>query len=193
MQTRLRNICVFMLAILSVALSACNQIISPVNTENGRTQLTGNNQISNSISTSIPQSETSTDIGAQFPEDKVQIKYSSFAPKITRSEAIAIARNWLNTGFNVDTENLPVDATVALFSGDVLQTNTRSASVASDLPAWIVVIKQVPFLGSMGPPDPNNPNFTVPISTQANVAIDATTGEILFAITSGKEQRLPTQ
>jgi hypothetical protein len=40
----------------------------------------------------------------------------------------------------------------------------------------------------MGPPDPNNPNLTAQVATQANVAIDATTGEIIFAITSGKVQ-----
>ena len=145
-------------------------------------------------SAATPQIEPSTDIGATFPPHEVQIKYASLAPVITRSEAIATAKNWLHDGFNFATDNLPAEATVVLYSGPIEPPNTRPTGVvASDVPAWIVVIKGFPPIGSVGPFDPNNPNFTVQVTSQANVAIDATTGKILYATISGKVQRFPAQ
>jgi hypothetical protein len=138
-------------------------------------------------SLSISQTETSVDIGAIFEKDHSQIKYVSLAPVVTRSEAIAIAENELRP-FNFDTKIFPADATVALYSGDVQQANRRSAS---DVPAWIVVLKEVPFVGSAGPPDPNMPNFTIKAISQLNIAIDATTSEVLYGVITSKVERIP--
>jgi D-alanyl-D-alanine carboxypeptidase len=102
--------------------------------------------------------------------------------------------NWLHEGFNFTTANLTAEATVALYSGPIEPPNTRpTGEVVSDVPVWVVVIKGFPPIGSVGPFDPNNPNFTVQVTAQASVAIDANTGKILYASTGGKVQRFPAQ
>jgi len=84
---------------------------------------------------SIPtsQNETSKDIGAHFDKSVVQLKYVSFTPVITKSEAIAIAKKRLHDGFGWDTDNLEADATVALFCGPSHSTSTRSAGIVNDV------------------------------------------------------------
>ena len=133
------------------------------------------------------------DIGTLFDPQFQQITYSSFAPIITESEAIATARNLLSNGFHIPTDNLQVEATVALFSGYLAPTDSHPKDrVVSNVPAWIVVIKNVPlgFPGS-GPPEQGD-NFTiVETETQYDVAIDATTGALLNAGLNGKIERVP--
>ena len=72
---------------------------------------------------------------------------------ISEDQAVTTAQNWLSTGFNCDAADLPVDATVALFSGNLMQTHTCPSSVVSDVRSWIVVIKQAPdqFVGGIQP------------------------------------------
>ena len=133
-----------------------------------------------SASSSTPEIETSVDIGALFDKSRFQLKYVSFSPVLTRDEAISIAKNRLSEGMGWDTDNLPADATVTLFSGQIFKTDAREAGTANDLKAWIVVIKNVPFVGSGGPaPLPDETKFAVPSSFQYNVVIDATTGDVL--------------
>lgn len=148
-----------------------------------------------STASSISQIETSTDIGANFPDntnDEVKIKNASFAPKITRNEAITIARNHLQAGINYDTQNLPAEATVAFFSGHLQQ---KDRPLVNDVPVWIVVIKEVPFKGSAGPfpTPPNNPNFSFTAISQVSLAIDATTAQVLYGVNSSKIERFPAQ
>jgi hypothetical protein len=137
-----------------------------------------------SVATPTSQGETSADIGALFDKSDVQLKYVSFAPLVTRDEAIAIAKNRLQAGFNWDTDKLQADATIALFSGHAFLTDSRAAGNVNDIPAWIVVVKNVPFVGSGGPP-PLTQNNTVSQAqprSQYNLAIDAMTGEILNGV-----------
>lgn len=120
-----------------------------------------------------PAPEVSRDIGASFPKGKVQIDYVSFEPVITRSQAISIAKK--TAGFKADT--LPTGATVAIFSGEVQQPGMPTVT---DRKAWIVVIP-APY-SSTGPPGSHTG------TSQLNVAIDSTTGEVLHSVVSGKLQ-----
>lgn len=104
----------------------------------------GASEQQSSVTSSVPSVESSNDIGALFPKD-IQITYSSFAPLITEDQAVATAQNWLSTGFNYYVADLPVDATVALFSGNTMLTDSSPSTAVNDVQAWIVVIKQVPM------------------------------------------------
>lgn len=145
--------------------------------------------------TSIPATSSSEvtsshDIGASW-DGFIQIKYSSFTPIVSRSEAIATARDWLKTGFNIPAEEYPVDSTVALISGKIELNATRYEEIGTDIKAWIVVIKRLPTMGSAGPsPDPRHP-VKFNNMWQASVAIDATTGKLITAQISGRGQRIP--
>jgi hypothetical protein len=136
-----------------------------------------------SVSTPNAQGEISKDIGALFDKSNVQIKYgSSFTPVITRDEAIAIAKKRLHDGFNWDTDKLEADATVALYSGHAYQTDSKAARTVYDIPSWIVVVKDVPYVQSGGPPPLPGEKYTppAPVKFQYNLAIDAMTGEALY-------------
>jgi hypothetical protein len=149
--------------------------------------------ITPSISTT--QSEPSMDIGAVFPifsaSHGMQVKYVSFSPVISRSEAIVTARNWLTKGFNIFAENYPVDSTVGLISGDNEVNSTHYESIGTDVKAWIVVIIDLPSMGSVGPPLLLDHPEKINMMCQANVAINALTGQLIYAGITGKEQRIP--
>jgi hypothetical protein len=135
-----------------------------------------------------PLAEPSREIGAKFPPDEVKIQYIGFSPPVTLLEAMAIAKNWLSTGFNIAVDDLPVDATMALYSGPVRPPDARpSGQTVEGVEVWIVVIKELPLIGSVGPPNQNQPAFGT--ASQANIAIDATTRRILYGVTSG--ERVP--
>lgn len=140
--------------------------------------------------TSTLHTELSTDIGAHFDKNFVQLQYVSFTPVITRDEAIAIAKNDFQTGFHLNTDNLTIDATVALFSGHPDLPKLDTTIVLSKVPVWIVVIKNLPLMSSVGPP-PVNPKETLIAtgSSQYNLAIDANTGKIIYGVLSSDIQR----
>jgi hypothetical protein len=142
---------------------------------------------------STPQVVTSRDIGALFNPQFQQITYASFAPIITESEAIATAKNLLTNGFHVPTDNLKVETTVALFSGQLEKESNPADRVVSNVPAWIMVIKDVPIGLSVGPPPDPDQLFVVKLHTQWNVAIDARTGELLYDQLASKEEKVPIQ
>lgn len=150
-------------------------------------------------STSMPSPASplvpSVDIGARFPSnsDHIQVTYSSFAPAVSRDEAIEIAKNWLLTGFKMQADNYPIDATVALISGDVELSSSHYIQIGTDVKAWIVVIKRLPFVGSGGPPPDQNHPVKFKSISQANVAVDATNGKIITANLTGIQKRIPIQ
>jgi hypothetical protein len=139
-----------------------------------------------STSMQAPHVETSFDIGAIFDPNEVQIKYISFVPTVGRNEAITTAKNWLHAGYNIATEKLPSDATVGLYSGPIRQADGRYEGKANEIEAWIVVIKGLPAMGSSGPP-PTSGIKAFNIEWQADIALDALRGEILFAGIDGKQ------
>jgi len=116
----------------------------------------------------------SQNIGAQFPKDKVQIEYVSFEPVITRSQVISIAKDLLHSEFNLKTDPLPADATVAIFSGEVQQPGTPATT---NRKVWIVVV--------LIPSEHWGPTSSPKVARQFNVAIDATTREVLYSVMSG--------
>ena len=137
--------------------------------------------IATSTDAATPQVEPSVDIGVLFSPEEAQITYSPFAPTISRGEAIKIAKNWLYTGHHMSSDNLPVDSTVALYSGTVARTLTREPYAVSDMPVWIVVIKELPT--SFSKPAGATFNF----AAQADVVIDAANGDVLNARIIGKQ------
>ena len=134
-----------------------------------------------------PQIEISRDIGAHFDPNYVHITYSSFAPVKSESEAVTTAVKWLTAGFHVPTDNLTVDTTVGLFSGHLARTDSNPDDrVVSNVPAWIVVIKDLPISLPIGPaPVQGSPVATTNVAAEYNVAVDATTGALLDAILTG--------
>ena len=79
-----------------------------------------------------------------------------------------------------------MDATVALFSGNTMLTDSSPSTAVNDVQAWIVVIKQVPDQvgDEFNPDNPNGPLHE--IASQANVAVDASTGKILYAVVNAQ-------
>jgi hypothetical protein len=141
-------------------------------------------------SAASPTIVNSTDIGSQYDPNEVQFKYVSFAPAIPRNQAIATAKEWLSVNFVVDTDNLPADSSVALYSGPVRPPNVSpTGETVKDLPVWVVVIRDVPQIGSGGPPSTRK----FKIATQANVTLDASTGKIIYGHITGKRVYLDEQ
>jgi hypothetical protein len=141
-------------------------------------------------STSTGVTVNTTDVGAAFPPTDVQLKNTSFAPDITSSQAITAAKNWVNYYFHFEVENLPADATVALFSGIISPTKTRAKSTATDVKIWVVVVKELPYYKTGPPPLPPTDTQRIPplqvSQAQADVIVDATSGEVLYGSIDGK-------
>jgi hypothetical protein len=139
--------------------------------------------IETNSSAASPPMVNSADIGSQYDPHEVQFKYVSFAPAIPRNQAIATAKDWLSVNFIVDTDNLPADSSVALYSGPIVQSDGRlTGETVKDQPVWTVVIRDVPQIGSGGPPSTRK----FKIATQANVIIDAMTGKMIYGEITGK-------
>ena len=119
--------------------------------------------------------EISTDIGAYFdPSRVVHIYNISFAPKVSKSEVIAKARDILRTGPKIDADQLPALATVAHYSGFNL-----SGVFLYDVPVWIVVITDVPVapFRTLNPSPPGLDNVD---RVQLSAVFDAMTGSLIY-------------
>lgn len=133
-----------------------------------------------------PQAESTQDIGYRFPPRElpvsVQIKPATFVPRITREQAVSIARQLLRTGHFIaqasDATLFPAHATVALFTGPRHDVK----GVGTDVKAWIVVIKgPLPAYAACCPGNPVNS-----VNPQYNLVIDAETGVVLYSVMNAK-------
>ena len=128
--------------------------------------------------------ETTEDIGPRFPDSKVQLEASSFAPTISREDAIAIVHDLLRTHFHIDdADTLPTEATVSVFTGETHDDRRHATNVE----AWVVVVNQVPFSISGGPAGPYEGSNKLRFSpTRYSVVIDAHTGAVIHSVMSRK-------
>jgi hypothetical protein len=126
--------------------------------------------------------ELSEDIGAYIDSKYGQITYSPLAPGISRQEAIDKIRDALNTRFSIDSKQLPALASVALFNG-----KTFTQRMVSNLPVWIIVIKDLPAepFRRLSPTPPSLANVE---TVQCSAVVDATTGDMIYI---GIDSKIP--
>ncbi|MFP3974871.1 MAG: hypothetical protein ACLFVK_01445 [Dehalococcoidia bacterium] len=128
---------------------------------------------------------TTRDIGHHFPSDKVEIESASFQPEISKKDALSTVRKILRQNFNVaHPESFPTETTVGLFSGE---THDGRGKV-SDIPVWIVVVKELPSSISPGSvPQGTAPGSHIQLGApKYNVAIDAQTGAVVHSVINRK-------
>ncbi len=88
-----------------------------------------------------PEILTTQDIGARVPRE-VKINLASFAPSLSKIDAIANAQEIVRAGMNLqDADKLPVQVTVAQFNG---KRHISPFDDVKDLPVRVVVFDEYP-------------------------------------------------
>lgn len=113
------------------------------------------------------------DIGARIPRE-VEINYASFAPSLSKIDAIANAQEIVRTGMHLqDADRLPVQVTVAQFNG---KRDIAPFDMVKDLPVRVVVFDEYPATTRGRADQFEKPRYTV--------ILDDKTGDLVYSILS---------
>ena len=120
-----------------------------------------------------PEILTTQDIGARIPRE-VEINHASFAPSLSKIDAIANAQEIVRTGMHLqDADKLPVQVTVAQFNG---KRHIAPFDKVKDLPVRVVVFDEYPATTRGGTDQFEKPRYTV--------ILDDKTGDLVYSILS---------
>ncbi len=137
------------------------------------------NSSDNSQTTPLPT--PAVDLSQCFPAFlAVAAKPASFQPSISESQAISTVRDLVRKYYYPQPEELSTFTALATFTGEI---QNKDHTKVQDLPVWVVVLKGLPN----GPILPYEPDIPAPAAStgQVNVAIDASTGVIIYGVITG--------